>query len=228
MRDENLTSHLLKANVYMKVDLTKLRHEFLQGGLKRDDLDDDPFKQFSHWFKQAEEAGVIEPSAMTLATADNLEISCRTVLLKYFDYQGFVFFTNYSSKKSKQIEVNSNVALLFPWLALERQIKISGRAERISSVESLKYFASRPRDTQIGAWASQQSSHLSSRQALLGQFEAMKNKFKQGDVPLPDFWGGYRVIPDTIEFWQGGEHRLHDRFVYTKPVDDWVINRLAP
>mgnify|MGYP000341267496 CR=1 FL=1 len=212
----------------MKVDLTQHRHEFLQGSLERDDLDEDPLKQFSLWFKQAEEAEIIEPTAMSLATASNSEISCRTVLLKYFDHQGFVFFTNYSSKKSKQIEFNSNVALLFPWIALERQIKISGRAVRISTVESLKYFASRPRDSQIGAWASQQSSHLSSRQALLGQFEAMKNKFKQGEVPLPDFWGGYRVIPDSIEFWQGGEHRLHDRFVYTKSTDDWVINRLAP
>jgi pyridoxamine 5'-phosphate oxidase len=212
----------------MKVDLTHHRHEFLREGLRRADLNDDPFKQFESWFKQAEDMGVIEPSAMSLATADNSEISIRTVLLKYFDRQGFVFFTNYESKKSKQIESNSQVALLFPWLTLERQIKISGRAERVSTIESIKYFASRPKDSQLGAWASQQSSHLSSRQVLLSQFEAMKNKFKQGDVPLPDFWGGYRVIPDTIEFWQGRENRLHDRFVYTKSGDNWLINRLAP
>ena len=212
----------------MKIDLTHHRHEFLQDGLRRADLDDDPFKQFELWFKQAEDLGVIEPSAMSLATADKSEISLRTVLLKYFDRQGFVFFTNYESKKSKQIEFNSQVALLFPWLALERQIKISGRAERVSTIESLKYFASRPKDSQLGAWASQQSSHLSSRQVLLSQFEAMKNKFKQGDVPLPDFWGGYRVVPDTIEFWQGRENRLHDRFAYSKSGDDWLINRLAP
>lgn len=212
----------------MKVDLTHHRHEFLQGGLRRADLEDDPFKQFELWFKQAEDLGVLEPSAMSLATAGDSEISIRTVLLKYFDQQGFVFFTNYGSKKSKQIEFNSQVALLFPWLSLERQVKISGRAEKISTIESLKYFASRPKDSQLGAWASEQSSHLSSRQVLLSQFEAMKNKFKHGEVPLPDFWGGYRVIPDTIEFWQGRENRLHDRFEYSKSDGNWLINRLAP
>ncbi|RKZ83208.1 MAG: pyridoxamine 5'-phosphate oxidase [Gammaproteobacteria bacterium] len=212
----------------MKVDLTHHRHEFLKGGLRRADLNDDPFKQFELWFKQAEDLGVLEPSAMSLATAGDSEISIRTVLLKYFDQQGFVFFTNYASKKSKQIEFNSQVALLFPWLSLERQVKISGRAERVSSLESLKYFASRPKDSQLGAWASEQSSHLSSRQVLLSQFDAMKNKFKNGEVPLPDFWGGYCVIPETIEFWQGRENRLHDRFSYTKSGEEWLINRLAP
>ena len=212
----------------MKVDLTHHRHEFLKGGLRRADLNDDPFKQFELWFKQAEDLGVLEPSAMSLATAGDSEISIRTVLLKYFDQQGFVFFTNYASKKSKQIEFNSQVALLFPWLSLERQVKISGRAERVSSLESLKYFASRPKDSQLGAWASEQSSHLSSRQVLLSQFDAMKNKFKNGEVPLPDFWGGYCVIPETIEFWQGRENRLHDRFSYTKSGKEWLINRLAP
>ena len=120
------------------------------------------------------------------------------------------------------------MALLFPWLNLERQVKISGQAEKVSTLDSLKYFASRPKDSQLGAWASQQSSHLSSRQMLISQFEAMKNKFKEGEVPLPDFWGGYRVIPQSIEFWQGRENRLHDRFVYNKSGDDWIINRLAP
>jgi len=212
----------------MKIDLTHHRHEFLQGGLRSSDLSHDPFEQFALWFKQAEQAEVIEPSAMSLATTDTSGVSLRTVLLKYFDQQGFVFFTNYASKKSKQIERNSHVALLFPWLSLERQIKISGRAERVPTLDSLKYFASRPKESQIGAWASRQSNQISSRQVLISQFEAMKTKFKQGDVPLPDFWGGYRVIPDTIEFWQGGEHRLHDRFVYTKSGDDWLIDRLAP
>ena len=212
----------------MKIDLTHHRHEFLKDGLRRADLDNDPFQQFNLWFKQAEIAGIIEPSAMSLATSDDSEISLRTVLLKYFDRQGFVFFTNYASKKANQIKSNSHVALLFPWLALERQIKISGRAEKISTLDSLKYFASRPKDSQLGAWASQQSSHLSSRQVLMSQFEAMKNKFSDGEIPLPDFWGGYRVIPHSIEFWQGGENRLHDRFVYNKSDDDWIINRLAP
>ena len=210
------------------MDLTHHRHEFLKNGLRREELASDPFEQFNLWFKQAEQANVIEPSAMSLATSDGVDVTLRTVLLKYFDEQGFVFFTNYGSKKAKQIEANPNVALLFPWLAIERQVKISGRVERVSSIESLKYFASRPKESQLGAWASEQSSHISSRQVLLSQFEAMKNKFKQGEIPLPDFWGGYRVIPQSIEFWQGRENRLHDRFVYEKHENNWVINRLAP
>ena len=210
------------------MDLTHHRHEFLQNGLCREELASDPFEQFNHWFKQAEQANVIEPSAMSLATSDGVDVTLRTVLLKYFDQQGFVFFTNYGSKKAKQIEANPNVAILFPWLAIERQVKISGRVERVSTIESLKYFASRPKESQLGAWASEQSSHISSRQVLLSQFEAMKNKFKQGEIPLPDFWGGYRVIPQTIEFWQGRENRLHDRFVYEREQGQWNIDRLAP
>ena len=210
------------------MDLSHHRHEFLQKGLRHSDLNADPFKQFEYWFQQAEQENVIEPSAMSLATSDGIDVSLRTVLLKYFDQQGFVFFTNYGSVKSKQIETNPNVALLFPWLTLERQIKITGRAEKISVAESLKYFTSRPKDSQLGAWASQQSSHISSRQVLLSQFEAMKNKFKRGTVPLPDFWGGYRVVAKTIEFWQGRENRLHDRFVYEKEQSTWLIKRLAP
>jgi len=212
----------------MTVDLTHHRHEFLQQGLSREALDGNPFKQFDAWFKQAEDLGVLEPSAMSLATSDGVDVSLRTVLLKFFNEQGFVFFTNYGSKKSKQIEVNPHAALMFPWLALERQVKINGRVEKVSAIDSLKYFATRPKGSQLGAWASQQSSHLSSRQLLLSQYEAMKEKFKKGDVPLPDFWGGYRVIPDSIEFWQGRENRLHDRFVYEKAGDEWVISRLAP
>jgi pyridoxamine 5'-phosphate oxidase len=165
---------------------------------------------------------------MSLATSDADEISIRTVLLKSFDEQGFVFFTNYNSKKSKQIQDNPKAALLFPWLDLERQVKISGVVEKISTLESVKYFASRPKESQLGAWASSQSSQLSSRQVLLSQFESMKAKFIKGEVPLPDFWGGYRVVPHTIEFWQGRENRLHDRFVYKKEQDEWLISRLAP
>ncbi len=212
----------------MAIDLTQNRPEFLQGGLSLEELNADPFKQFELWFKQATEAGIIEPSAMSLATSDGLEVSLRTVLLKVFDEKGFVFFTNYASKKSKQIESNPQAALLFPWLALERQVKISGRVEKISTLESINYFATRPKDSQLGAWASHQSSKLSSRQALLTQFEAMKNKFQKGEIPLPDFWGGYRVIPHSIEFWQGRENRLHDRFIYKRVEDAWEISRLAP
>lgn len=210
------------------MDLTHHHNQFLKKGLTRLELENDPFKQFELWFKQAEHENICEPSAMSLATSNGVDVSLRTVLLKYFDQQGFVFFTNYESTKAKQIAINPQVALLFPWLTLERQIKITGRAEKVSTLESIKYFASRPKESQLGAWASQQSSHVSSRQLLISQFEAMKNKFKNGEVPLPDFWGGYRVVPKTIEFWQGRANRLHDRFIYEKNDGQWIINRLAP
>jgi pyridoxamine 5'-phosphate oxidase len=145
-----------------------------------------------------------------------------------FDEKGFVFFTNYSSQKSQQIGENPNVSLLFPWTELERQIEINGTATKISTAESLKYFLSRPRGSQLGAWASAQSSPINSRQILEGQLQKMKSKFTKGEIPLPDFWGGYRVVPETIEFWQGGEDRLHDRFEYTRKNNDWVSKRLQP
>ncbi|MBC8493226.1 MAG: pyridoxamine 5'-phosphate oxidase [Candidatus Thioglobus sp.] len=210
------------------MDLQQLRREFTSSGLSRAQMNDNPFVQFEQWIEQASDAQLTLPNAMSLATSDDDEVSLRTVLLKSFDEQGFVFFTNYNSKKSQQIKANPNAALLFPWLDLERQVKISGSVEKISTLESVKYFSSRPKDSQLGAWASSQSSGLTSRQALLMQFEAIKNKFKQGEVPLPDFWGGYRVVPHRIEFWQGRENRLHDRFVYLKQGDDWIIERLAP
>ncbi len=212
----------------MTADLTNLRAEFRENGLNRSELDNDPFKQFSLWFSQAIKSGIVEPSAMSLATADEKEIGIRTVLLKHFDDKGFVFFTNYGSKKSEQIQVNPQAALLFPWLELERQVKIFGSVEKITTLESIKYFASRPKDSQLGAWASNQSATISSRSLLISQFESMKNKFSKGEVPLPDFWGGYRVIPDSIEFWQGRESRLHDRFIYQRSDNGWNISRLSP
>jgi len=212
----------------MTADLTNLRKKFRENGLNRSELDNDPFKQFSLWFTQAIKSGILEPSAMSLATADEKEIGIRTVLLKHFDDKGFVFFTNYGSKKSQQIKVKPQAALLFPWLNLERQVKIIGNVEKISTLESIEYFASRPKDSQLGAWASQQSVTISSRSLLISQFESMKNKFSKGEVPLPDFWGGYRVIPDSIEFWQGRESRLHDRFIYQRSVNGWSISRLSP
>ena len=209
-------------------DADRLRREYTQHGLSRKDLNHNPFVQFQLWMDQAIAAQLALPNAMSLATTDGEETSIRTVLLKFFDENGFVFFTNYHSKKSKQITHNPKVALLFPWLSLERQVKISGRAEKMSASESFKYFCSRPRASQLGAWASVQSAPLSSRQALLSQFNAMKEKFSRGEIPLPDFWGGYRVIPDKIEFWQGRENRLHDRFVYKKQKGNWTASRLAP
>jgi pyridoxamine 5'-phosphate oxidase len=212
----------------MSVDLQKLRREFTSSGISRSQMNDNPFVQFELWMQQASEANLTLPNAMSLATSDDNEISLRTVLLKSFDEQGFVFFTNYNSKKSIQIKANPNAALLFPWLDLERQVKISGSVEKISTLDSIKYFTSRPKESQLGAWASKQSSSISSRQILLMQFEAMKNKFKQSKVPLPDFWGGYRVVPHRIEFWQGRINRLHDRFAYSKQGENWIIERLAP
>jgi len=212
----------------MTVNLTNLRKEFRQKGLNRSELDNNPFEQFSLWFNQSVDLGITEPSAMSLATSDEKVIGIRTVLLKHFDEKGFVFFTNYGSKKSQQIEVKPHAALLFPWLDLDRQVKIVGSVEKITTLESIKYFASRPKDSQLGAWASQQSATISSRSLLVSQFESMKNKFSKGEVPLPDFWGGYRVIPESIEFWQGRESRLHDRFIYQRSVGGWSISRLSP
>jgi len=210
-----------------KGDLSSLRKEFLQSGINKEDLKSSPVEQFSLWFSQAMEADIVEPSAMSLATSDD-SIGIRTVLLKYFDEKGFVFYTNYESKKSKQMQKNPQAAILFPWLALERQVKIIGKVEKISKLESLKYFSSRPKGSQIGAWASEQSSRISSRSILIEQFESMKKKFSNGEIPLPEFWGGYRVIPQSIEFWQGRANRLHDRFIYEREEGEWTISRLSP
>jgi pyridoxamine 5'-phosphate oxidase len=214
----------------LRADLGALRKEYSSRGLDLDNLNPDPIRQFALWFEQARASGLTEPNAMSLATASaSGELSVRTVLLKLFDQQGFVFFSNYRSRKAQDIEANAQVALLFPWLDLERQVKIRGRAEKISSAESLKYFLSRPHGSQLGAWVSDQSQVLSSRQVLEMKFQEMKRKFSEGSVPLPDFWGGYRVRPHSIEFWQGRENRLHDRLVYTlQPDGSWPIARLMP
>ncbi|MGK0419293.1 MAG: pyridoxamine 5'-phosphate oxidase [Candidatus Pseudothioglobus sp.] len=211
----------------MTGDLSNLRKEYLKSGIVKGDLKVNPIEQFSLWFSQAIEANIVEPSAMSLATSDDY-IGIRTVLLKYFDNKGFVFFTNYESKKSRQIQNNPQAALLFPWLALERQVKIIGSVEKITKLESLKYFSSRPKDSQLGAWSSNQSSKISSRAILVDQFAVMKKKFASGEIPLPEFWGGYRVVPESIEFWQGRESRLHDRLIYERKDEEWVISRLSP
>jgi pyridoxamine 5'-phosphate oxidase len=212
------------------MDLADIRREYGQGELTRQDLNGDPILQFDSWFKQAQQSDIKDPSAMSLATADaSGEVSIRTVLLKIYDQQGFVFFTNYESAKARQISENPKVALLFPWLNLDRQVKIRGQASRISTQESLKYFISRPRGSQLGAWVSQQSSVISSRAFLLGKLQEIKQRFADGDISLPEFWGGYRVVPESIEFWQGQPDRLHDRFRYQRKSDNsWEIERLAP
>jgi pyridoxamine 5'-phosphate oxidase len=212
------------------MDIHALREDYKQGELRRKDLHNDPFKQFEKWFQQACNAELLEPNAMTLSTVSaSRQPFMRTVLLKYFDANGLVFFTNYQSRKATQIEANPKVSILFTWLPLQRQIHITGTAEKVTTAESLEYFTSRPRGSQLGAWTSQQSSVISSKQLLLMQFEQIKNKFLDGEIPLPDFWGGYRVVPDSFEFWQGCTNRLHDRFLYThQEAQSWQIERLAP
>jgi pyridoxamine 5'-phosphate oxidase len=206
------------------------RSEYTRGELDREQLKANPFDQFALWFQQAIEAKIVEPNAMSLATAGaDLRPLVRTVLLKIFDQRGFVFFTNFESRKARQIGQNPNVSLLFPWLTLERQVIVSGSAEKISTAESLAYFITRPRGSQLGAWVSAQSSIITTRSLLEQQWEAMKRKFGDGEVPLPEFWGGFRVVPREIEFWQGRASRLHDRFLYTRqPNGSWIIDRLAP
>lgn len=211
------------------MDLADFRREYSDRGLHREELDPDPVRQFSQWFSHATELGVHEPNAMTLATVDETGMPYqRTVLLKYFDANGFVFFTNYGSRKSRQLAANPKCSLLFPWITLERQVIVQGVAEKISSAESLKYFASRPRESQIGAWVSNQSEVITSRKFLMQKLAEIKDKFQHGEIPLPSFWGGYRVAPTAIEFWQGGPARLHDRFLYQKSGSAWHIERLSP
>lgn len=212
------------------MDLEQIRREYLAGGLRREHLSDNPFQQFEAWLQQAVASQIPDPTAMVLATVDAAgQPDQRLVLLKQMDEQGFVFYTNYASKKARDIAVNAKVSLHFPWHMMERQVRVNGTATRLSTVESLKYFISRPPESQLAAWASQQSSRISSRRLLLDQFERMKEKFADGKIPLPDFWGGYRIVPHRFEFWQGGASRLHDRFEYLQtPAGSWDIGRLAP
>lgn len=196
------------------MDVSYLRRDYTKGGLRKNDLPTMPIDLFSQWLNQAREIESLDPTAMIVATvAASGQPSQRTVLLKYYDENGFVFFTNYGSRKAGEIKENEQVSLLFLWLQLERQIIITGTAERISALESAKYFLSRPKESQLAAWVSSQSSPLSSRQALMQKFSEMKSKMEAKEIPLPSFWGGYKVRPKTIEFWQGRKNRLHDRFL---------------
>ncbi|QBH96431.1 pyridoxamine 5'-phosphate oxidase [Limnobaculum zhutongyuii] len=210
-------------------DIADLRREYTQGGLRRKDLPEDPLALFELWLKQACEAQIPDPTAMCVATVDAQgRPSQRIVLLKHYDEKGFVFYTNLGSRKAQQIAQNNQVNLLFPWHFFDRQVMVSGKAERLSSIEVLKYFHSRPKDSQIAAWVSQQSSRISTRGVLESKFLELKQKFLQGEVPLPSFWGGFRVSIEEMEFWQGGVNRLHDRFVYQRTENHWNIDRLAP
>ena len=211
------------------MDLSQFRKEYSDSGLSRETLDNDPVRQFTLWFAQATEVGLHEPNAMTLATVDSTGMPFqRTVLLKHFDETGFTFYTNYSSRKASQLAENPKASILFPWITLERQVIIQGTVEKVSTAESLKYFLSRPRESQIGAWVSHQSEVITSRKFLMGKLAEIREKFDQGEIPLPSFWGGYRLVPETIEFWQGGPARLHDRFLYQRSPDGWTVDRLSP
>jgi pyridoxamine 5'-phosphate oxidase len=210
--------------------LTEFRKEYTLAGLRRRDLAENPIVQFEEWFQQAVKAEVPEPTAMSLATTNKLgEPSVRTVLLKAVDSRGFVFCTSYESRKGCELGENSNAALLFFWKELERQVCITGVTRKIPAEESDAYFEARPRGSQLGAWASRQSSVIANREILEKNFQELEQKYSGQRVPLPPHWGGYVVAPEKIELWQGRVNRLHDRFRYTKQADgSWVIERLAP
>lgn len=212
----------------MKLD--DARREYSFGTLERDMLLESPFAQLQLWMKQAIELGIQDPTAMSLATApaDGYPWQ-RIVLLKGLDERGLVFYTNFGSRKAREMQANPRVSVLFPWLQIDRQIIVSGRVEPVSEDEARRYFLSRPRESQLAAWASHQSAPLASRAELEAQWEAVKARFEGRDIPLPDFWGGYRLVPHEFQFWQGGERRLHDRFQYTRTeAGEWQIVRLAP
>lgn len=212
------------------MDIENIRREYMKAGLKRSELKADPMEQFEQWLSFATKTSMSDPTAMSVATVgENGMPSLRTVLLKYYNEQGFVFFTNLDSRKARELKQNNKIALLFPWTDLERQIIITGEVEFVSTAESMKYFLSRPKDSQIAALVSHQSRPINSRAMLEEKFLQLKNQFKKGDISLPSFWGGVRIKPVQIEFWQGRENRLHDRFMYTKDENDvWSVERLAP
>ena len=214
----------------MPPDLTGLRNEYAAHGLRRADLHSDPLRQFGAWFAAALAADIRDVNAMSLATATpGGKPSVRIVLLKGFDERGFAFFTNYDSEKARELEANPSAALAFYWAQLERQVRISGTVQRTSREDSAAYFHSRPIGSQLGAWVSKQSEVIDARRILDSRLTEMTERFENGAIPLPPHWGGYRVKPDKIEFWQGRPNRLHDRFRYSRQADGtWLIDRLAP
>jgi len=212
-----------------KFDIADLRREYTQGGLRRRDLSASPSVLFKQWLQQAIDAGLSDATAMSLATVDAQgQPYQRIVLLKHFDDQGLVFYTNLGSRKAQQLAGNPKASVLFPWHMLERQVMFTGVVETLSRHEVESYFHSRPVESQIGAWVSQQSAVIADRAVLEDQYHALKQQYASTPVPLPEFWGGYRVRFDSVEFWQGGEHRLHDRFLYQQTGEQWNIDRLAP
>jgi pyridoxamine 5'-phosphate oxidase len=210
------------------MDLADLRRDYAQESLTERDVDPDPIRQFEKWFEQALRAGMVEPNAMTVATSTrDGHPSARMILLKGFDAGGFVFYTDYRSRKATELEANPHVSLCFWWDALQRQVRVTGTVARVSPDESAAYFHTRPHGSRIGAWASRQSAPLESRETLEREVDRLHRAHPE-DVPLPPHWGGYRVTPESIEFWQGRPSRLHDRIVYTREGDNWRLGRLSP
>ena len=214
------------------MDIKNERREYLQSGeegLRSSDLNDNPFSQFAHWLDEAKAGDIKDPTGMMLATVDAQgQPHQRTVLLKAFSEQGFSFFTNLGSRKASHIQQNQAVSLIFPWLSMERQVIISGKAVALSAKDNAEYFSTRPRDSQLAAWVSRQSQPTPNKQALFDAFAATTAQFADKDVALPTFWGGFRVEPSRIEFWSGSAKRLHDRFEYNKQGDSWSRQRLQP
>lgn len=210
--------------------IADIRRSYSMDKLDLDKLNADPFLQFEAWLKDAVDAELPDPTAMCVATVDaSGQPSQRLVLLKDVSSKGFVFYTNLGSRKASELEQNPKVCLHFPWHPLERQVIVYGTAERVPASQVMSYFLSRPKESQLAAWASEQSRPVSTRQVLMQKFAEIKHKFEQGEVPVPSFWGGFLVKPHQIEFWQGGEHRLHDRFMYKQQADSsWAIERLCP
>jgi pyridoxamine 5'-phosphate oxidase len=212
------------------MNLAALRREYTLAGLSEADLAADPVEQFQKWFRQAVEGGILEPNAMVLATVNKEGVpSTRVVLLKVVDQRGFAFFTNYESRKARELAENPHAALTFPWTELERQVTILGSVTKVSREESLEYFKLRPRGSRLGAWVSTQSTVIPGREYLEAKLGELEDKYPGEEVPLPPYWGGYLVVPDQIEFWQGRPNRLHDRLRYVRQADGgWRVERLSP
>lgn len=211
------------------LNINNLRKEYRLKSLDLKDLNDDPFQQFKSWFEDAQMAQILEPNALILSTASlEAKPSSRALLLKQMDDKGFIFFTNYESRKSHELQKNPYASALFLWKEVERQVTIEGTVEKITREESKTYFASRPRWNQIGSWASRQGQIIPSRQVLENEYQRLENEWEGQEIPYPSFWGGYRLIPHRFEFWQGRPNRLHDRFQYRVKESGWHIDRLSP